>query len=148
MKNLFIILIILSVSGQLFAQRPPKPADEKIQAVKVAVFTEELALTTKEAEKFWPLYNEYEAKVKEINKESRRMSADLETKSDKEIEAVMEKRFELKEQKISLEREYYKKFKKAIPLQKIAKIPMAQRKFKRRLVQEMRRQRKEGKQRQ
>jgi hypothetical protein len=146
MKNIFLLLITLSISGQLFAQRPPKPTNEKIQALKVAIFTEELALTTKEAKSFWPLYNEYETKVKKIDKENRRISTDLETKSDKEIEAGMEKHFQLKEQKINLEREYYKKFKKVIPLQKVAKIAVAQRKFKRRLVGEMRRQGKGGRQ--
>lgn len=142
MKNLFIILITLSVSSQLTAQKG-RPAKEKIQVLKVAVFTEELGLTPKEAKNFWPLYNEYDSKVRKIDKEIRRMSASLETKSDQEIETIMEKRFEFQEQKINLEREYYKKFKKIISLQKIAKIPVAQRKFKKRLVSEMQRHRQE-----
>lgn len=146
MKNLFIVLLTLGVCGQMFAQRPPKHAKEKIQAVKIAVFTEELELTPKEAEKFWPLFNEYEGKLRTIDREIRKMSAELETKSDKEIEAVMEKRFKLQEEKINLEREYYEKFKKVISLQKIAKIPVAQRKFKKRLVSEMKRHRQEHRQ--
>jgi Skp family chaperone for outer membrane proteins len=145
MKNLLILLMMLSVSSQLVAQKGKgRPASEKIQAVKIAVFTEELQLTSKEAEKFWPLYNEYEDKVKKIDKETREISKDLETKSDSEIEAGIEKRFQLKEQRIDLEREYHEQFKKLLPIQKVAKISMAQRKFKKRLVGEMRRQRQDG----
>lgn len=145
MKNLLILLMMLSVSSQLVAQKGKgRPASEKIQAVKIAVFTEELQLTSKEAEKFWPLYNEYEDKVKKIDKETREISKDLETKSDSEIEAGIEKRFQLKEQRIDLEREYHERFKKLLPIQKVAKISMAQRKFKKRLVGEMRRQRQDG----
>jgi len=142
MKNILIVLVMLSFSSQLLAQKG-RPAKERIQAVKIAVFTEELELTPKEAEKFWPLFNEYDAKVRKIDRDIRQMSTGLETKSDSEIETIMEKRFKLQEQKIDLEREYYKKFKKVIPLQKIAKIPVAQRKFKKRLVNEMQRQRQE-----
>ena len=145
MKNLLILLMMLSVSSQLVAQKGKgRPASEKIQAVKIAVFTEELQLTSKEAEKFWPLYNEYEDKVKKIDKETREISKDLETKSDSEIEAGIEKRLQLKEQRIDLEREYHERFKKLLPIQKVAKISMAQRKFKKRLVGEMRRQRQDG----
>lgn len=34
-------------------------SDDKIQSLKVAYFTKELNLTTKEAEKFWPIYNKH-----------------------------------------------------------------------------------------
>ena len=38
---------------------------ETIQAQKVAFITQETGLTTDEAEKFWPLYNEMEKKINE-----------------------------------------------------------------------------------
>ncbi len=40
---------------------------ETIQAQKVAFITQETGLTTDEAEKFWPLYNEMEKKINDIS---------------------------------------------------------------------------------
>jgi hypothetical protein len=66
-----------------------------------------------------------------LGKKARKQAnASIEGKSDKEIEKMIEQRFKLQEQKIKLEREYYKKFKKVLPVKKVAKIPAAQRKFK------------------
>lgn len=36
-----------------------EPSEDKIHALKVAYFTEELNLSTEEAEKFWPIYNKH-----------------------------------------------------------------------------------------
>ena len=37
-----------------------KIEEEKIKALKIAFITEELNLTSNEAEKFWPVYNKYD----------------------------------------------------------------------------------------
>jgi len=129
MRRIFFIATILVLSSQMiWGQHPPR---EKVQALKVAIFTEELSLTAKEAEKFWPLFNDYEKKSRAISKKAKNHDkANIEGKSDKEIEKVIEQRFKLKEQKLKLERDYYKKFKKVLPIKKVAKIPTAQRRFK------------------
>lgn len=141
-KNILLMLVLIIGTGQIIAQKANRgdraAAQDRIKAVKIAVFTETLDLTSKEAEKFWPIYNEYEKKIRSIDKQVRELGKGFESKTDKEIEAAIEKRFSLQEEKIEIEREYYKKFKKAIPVKKIAKIPVAQRAFKKRLVQEMR----------
>ncbi len=141
MKNIFVILMLVFFSAQMAeAQRA---SGEKMKALKIAIFTEELDLTTKEAEQFWPLYNEYETKIREIHYKSRKQhKATIEGKSDKEIEKMIEERFKLQEQKVKLERSYYKKFKKVLPIKKVAKIPSAQRKFKLALMKKSKESRK------
>lgn len=52
--TVFFLLIAFSLSAQ--------DKKEQIKALKVAFFTTELSLTTAEAEKFWPVYNDYEDK--------------------------------------------------------------------------------------
>jgi Spy/CpxP family protein refolding chaperone len=42
---------------------------EQIKALKVAFITNELALTSEEATKFWPLFNAFEEKQQEIKKQ-------------------------------------------------------------------------------
>ena len=51
---------------------------ERIKAYKTAYITQELNLTSEEAEKFWPIYNEYDSKIfnlriVEIRKEKHRI---------------------------------------------------------------------------
>ena len=44
---------------------------EKVQALKIAFLTQKLQLTTDEAEKFWPVYNQYERDLQTVRKENK-----------------------------------------------------------------------------
>ena len=68
MKNKIFTIILLFVSISTFAQLEKekgytKKISEKLKALKVAHITEQLDLTKKEAENFWPIYNAHEASV-------------------------------------------------------------------------------------
>lgn len=64
MKNFLLsIFFLLALAGNITAQ---KTSSEKIQSLKIAFITERLQLTSSEAQKFWPIYNDYE---KEISKQ-------------------------------------------------------------------------------
>ena len=39
---------------------------EKIQSLKIAFITQKLQLTTDEAEKFWPVYNQYDNEIRSL----------------------------------------------------------------------------------
>jgi hypothetical protein len=63
------ILILLATLGSFFyvkAQDDAAQRAEKIQALKIAFITQKLQLSTGEAEKFWPVYNQYENEVKSL----------------------------------------------------------------------------------
>ena len=38
---------------------------KKLQALKIAFITQKLQLTSAEAEKFWPVYNQYDNEIKQ-----------------------------------------------------------------------------------
>lgn len=60
-KYLLILFIMLGVLSQIKAQN-----GEKIQALKIAFITQKLQLTPEEAQKFWPVYNEYDNEIHNI----------------------------------------------------------------------------------
>jgi Skp family chaperone for outer membrane proteins len=62
--KLYVILLLLATSFT-FAQGNQEKR-EKIKALKVAFLTEKLALSSEEAQKFWPIYNAFEEKQFEI----------------------------------------------------------------------------------
>lgn len=123
--------LLLTVSVIALAQPPRGQVREKMKALRIATFTEVLDLNAKEAQAFWPLYNEMEDKMKAIAKgmrpDERPNWSDL---SDAEIEKLARARFKAERQRLDLEEEYFEKFKKVLPMQKVARIPQAERQFK------------------
>ena len=67
LKSGILLTLLASISLSLNAQgpgmsrnNPQRPNVERVKAIRVAVLTEKMNLSTEEAEKFWPVYNEYE----------------------------------------------------------------------------------------
>ncbi|QLE02079.1 hypothetical protein HX109_11120 [Galbibacter sp. BG1] len=58
MKKTIIILLLSLLSVPLLAQKDSKR--DHIKSLKIAFLTDQLALSPKEAEKFWPIYNAYD----------------------------------------------------------------------------------------
>lgn len=71
MKRILLFVLLLTTTGSLLAQQD---RDDKIRALKIAFLTERLQLTSNEAQKFWPVYNKYEAEVEKIRRERRQGS--------------------------------------------------------------------------
>jgi hypothetical protein len=63
MKKYLLILII--ILGSLLVTKAQVPG-EKIQSLKIAFITQKLQLTPVEAQKFWPIYNEYDNEIRGI----------------------------------------------------------------------------------
>ncbi len=68
MKKLYIILSFVLTSSFAMAQEQPAPEisekkQQDIRALKVAFISKELDLTPEEAEKFWPVYHQYDKEM-------------------------------------------------------------------------------------
>lgn len=68
MKQFLLFILLVAGATSAFAQRKD---DDKIRALKIAFLTERIQLTSAEAQKFWPVYNSYEAEVEKISTRSR-----------------------------------------------------------------------------
>jgi len=65
--------------GSLLAQDYNKPnRTEKIQALKIAFITQKLNLNPDEAQRFWPVYNNYETDIKQLMFENKKSGDVLE----------------------------------------------------------------------
>src|SRR6476659_7744714 len=67
MKKFILILIVLNTAffaGK--AQDDESKKAEKIQALKITFITQKLELTSDEAQKFWPIYSQYENEMKQL----------------------------------------------------------------------------------
>jgi len=79
MKNSILIIVVLLCSLTGMAQRQNDPQTiELIKTKKIAFLTEAIGLTSQEAQKFWPVYNELEKERYRLMDKKR----DLEEKSE------------------------------------------------------------------
>ena len=139
-------MILVVIGTQVFAQQTPpqkpspemqKQRKEKMEAMKVGFISEKLQLTTAEAEKFWPVYNEFESKRTELRK---KMFGDdpkrqeIDAMNDKEVETRIDNEIALRQQETELFKEYNEKFKTVLPVKKVAKLYEAEREFRMQVV--------------
>lgn len=112
--------------------------DDKIEAMKIGFLTKKLDLTPQEAQVFWPVYNEYNAKLEELRKKRRKeMQAAREGSdnlTDKELETLVDGEMTFRQKELDLQKEYHSKFKSVLPVRKVAKLYIAEEQFKRELL--------------
>lgn len=143
MKNSMFIIVVLLFSLSGFAQRHFDPQTiELIKTKKIAFMTEAVGLTSQEAEKFWPVYNELEKeryllmdKKSELEEKSKNpkpgMSESDYRKLATEIAATHVSEGKLIE-------EYNLKLLNILPAEKVVKLYRAEGKFRGYLMHEFR----------
>jgi hypothetical protein len=108
---------------------------DKIEALKVSFITEKIALTTTEAQSFWPLYNEYNDKIKFARKNFRQQYNNItEFKSDKEADEFLSAELKLRQTEVDLQKEYFEKFKKILGSKKTGALRKAEEEFKKEII--------------
>lgn len=142
-KNLKIVLaLIFSLYMAETALGQDRDHREKIKALKVAFFTEQLNLGPEEAKAFWPLYNQYEQEREVLMDRQREEVRDrinsLDTMSEKEAEKILNRYLDLEEQEEELDRRFYQKLSREFSATRTLKLFKAERDFRRRLLQEYR----------
>jgi Glu-tRNA(Gln) amidotransferase subunit E-like FAD-binding protein len=141
-KTLVIIALIFSVT--LFAQRPGK---EKIKAFKTAFITEKLDLSQTEAQKFWPIYNEFEKKLENLRQRERTeinekiKNKGLENLSEAEANKLINTAISIKEDELAYHKALINNLRGVLPPQKILKLKRTEEQFKRMLLERLKNRR-------
>lgn len=126
---LFVALLI--VPGILTAQNQDRM--ERLQAQKVAFFTERLQLTPEEAQHFWPVYNDYQQKKNELNRAKRQILQEINqnfsSMDDKELESLSDRFVGYDLQLAELQQQYHQEFKKVLPIRKVVRLYQVEQQF-------------------
>jgi hypothetical protein len=154
-KLILLMVIGMSISMSGYSQKQKakerlKEKKEQIEAARIPFFNNYLGLTTSESEKFWPVFNEYTNKQKELRQAHAKNMKAIKTKkiaelSNDESETLIKSELALKQSLLDLEKEYIGKFRTIISVQKVAKLKEAEVQFKKDLLQKARDKRKEVK---
>lgn len=140
MKHFITLLLSILLLVPAFAQDEEElvkdtKAQEKIKAARIAYITEKLGLTPAEAEKFWPVYNEFAQKRKEIRAQNKAIDpAKPAEQSDKEAVAAQ---LQLRQKELDLEKEYSNKLLNVIPAQKVMALRKTETEFRNLLIKQI-----------
>ena len=144
-KILFPIIFLL-VTSLSFSQGF-KEKREKVKALKVAYITEQLELTTDEAQKFWPIYNAFDDNQAELRHEKMRSILDrfkpgnVEKLSEKDASNSLAQMEKIEEDLFNLKKKFIKDLQGVISAKKIIKLKKAEEDFNRELLKQMREKR-------
>ena len=136
-KGIWSIIVCLTLNLSLFAQ-DRRERYEQIEAIKVAFITKKLDLTTEEAQKFWPVYNNYQKELMELMKKRREDRQKTDIAPNDKINADLA--YETK--MLDLKKKYKKLYSKAIPSEKILLLYQAEREFREHLIKQLNHRRK------
>lgn len=133
MKQIALILLFLMVATKTtIAQK-----GNKVEQAKIAFITQKLELTSGEAEKFWPIYNELRLKTKELKKDRRGELFEIKNAKDiseKEAEDALTFLMINEQKLLDLKKEYFIKFKQVISVRKVLLLIQAEREFNKELI--------------
>ena len=107
---------------------------ERIEVQKIAFITKQLALTPEEAQKFWPVYNQFSDARKQLHEQHKENRKDIDNLSDSEIEQVIDNHIILDQKELDIKKKYHAEFKKVLSNKKIAKLYHSEDQFKRELL--------------
>lgn len=141
MKFLYkhIIILVLTLLSGFVAAQSKADKKEQIASFRVAFITKELNLSSKEAQLFWPVYNEYQDKLESLRATRRKENKKLapETMTDQEAEQFIDAETDFKVSEANLQKQYYNRFKQSLPLKKVALLIKAEEDFKRELLKQL-----------
>ena len=141
-KIIYISSALMIITAFFQKSAAQNQAFEKLNAYRVAFFTNRLNLTTEEAQKFWPIYNELQRKKNAIQVERasifRNISANELNMNDKEITEAGDRLVSLDLQEANLTSEYHKKFREILSPVKVVRLYQAENQYRIQLLNELR----------
>lgn len=140
MKWILSFLICLAFYLPVSAQVQPQPVfrhSQQIESVKIAFITQQLNLSNDEAEKFWPIYNNYQRDLNELFKQKRenrlnRPNANEELTNELNFEGRL----------LDIRKKYQAEFSKVLPADKVLQFFRAEREFREQMIRQLKERRK------
>lgn len=141
-KKINVLATLLFLAATLSLSSQERQDWDKIKSLKIAFITERLNLTPKEAQSFWPIYNEHQSKRESLFREERfeigSEIKNLDALSDTKADELLGRMQRLEEEKFKLEKSYIEKISKTISAKKTILLMRSEEDFKRQLIKQYR----------
>ena len=126
-----MIVFALALSSTTVAQVNQNRKDrieKKMESKKIAYITQGLDLSPDEAQQFWPIYNEYQSKLKD-SRSNNRVKIPNEDLSDADANEFLENLLEREQNELNLKRDYFDRMKTVVSPKKVARLYILEKKF-------------------
>lgn len=141
MKKIMLFLSFLFLALSANAQKTSKEDHrERIKTMKIAYFTQELNMNTQTAQKFWPIYNEYECLRMDLHRrEDVEMDLDnIDNISEAQAEAMLKEYLIVEKEEYEIKKELFSDLKKFFSAKEIIKLHKIESDFNKKLIREYR----------
>ncbi|AMJ66283.1 hypothetical protein [Hymenobacter sp. PAMC 26628] len=102
----------------------------QLDNARIAFFTSRLALSQDQAQRFWPIYNEFIVRRRELNRTGRPLKREqIDVLTDQQIRDNITQTYNTRQQELNLEKDYFDKFQKVLSLRQVAQLLAAERDF-------------------
>ena len=144
-----MVFALLALSAQVFAQNNnPNMGDfakqwqERLESEKIAFLTNEMSLTPKEAQAFWPIYNQAQKEQRDAIEASMKAFGELDKalrdgKTGREVDALLEKYTKAVDAQ-NVSAKYLKEYLKVLPSEKVGKLLIGEEKFRQSQINRLR----------
>ncbi len=137
---MFVALFTISGYGQVDNKQQKR---EQIRSLKIAYITTELNLTPEESTKFWPLFNAFEDKQRELRKQKLnnyldKVNSTNDKLTEKEATTLLNQIESTEDEIYQLRKKFLNSLKGILPATKILKLKKAEEEFSRKLLQQYR----------
>ncbi|MBX2814996.1 MAG: hypothetical protein KTR24_03325 [Saprospiraceae bacterium] len=139
-----MVFFMTVVFASMRAQQDRTALENRIEAQRIAFITERVDLTVEEAQSFWPVYNRFRDREKELNREKLPPKR-IPLLSEEEAQRHLDKILETEQALVDLRETFVADLREILTAQKIMRFWQSERAFKERLVQMLRRQKSKGK---
>lgn len=138
-KGILMLMIILVIPAIRLASQNTNL--DKLNAFKIGFFTKKLNLSSEEAEKFWPVQNEYQKQKNLIQQERisliRNFNQNESTLSNEQMTEISDKLVATMVQESSLAVSFHKKLKEVLTPAKVIRFYQAENQYKAQLLKEL-----------
>jgi hypothetical protein len=142
-----MLFLLIAVAAMAQQKGEPGKKREKVEQLRVAYLTKHLELTTEEAEKFWPVYNEFTDKLRESKKTKMKLAKELKENvdnlKDSEIKTKTDAILSEEQKEVDLKKEYNPKIAAVIGYKRTVKLVSLEREFRQELRKELQKRREE-----
>jgi len=112
---------------------------DRVEQLRITFITKKVELTGVESEKFWPVYNEYNDKVKALRKNLRlSYRKKQEPLTEEDAEDLYQLDLKTKQAEVDIHKLYSEKIKSIIGVKKCIRLRVAEEEFKREMINSLR----------
>ena len=139
--SLLVFLIGIFTANAQNRNQGNGPQRARIDAQKVAFITDQLQLTPEEAQKFWPVYNQFNSQKEDLNQDfmltNQKFKKNFDTMNDKDASDLADSYIKHAQKVVDLQKEFHGKLKDVLPPKKLLKLYNVERDFQRLLLQRL-----------